>query len=290
MSEDQNTQTYYSTVDRLSDRARASFGSVTDGSGILTLIVLLSGVLSAIFFWQNAGAVFANVWAPAALALALAVGLLPNEGAFFGWKRIRAAKHDMTDKQLKATSYGITAAVAGSIFGTFALFVISFPYVPAEIVAYREWLAFVALGLPIMVQVGLTAWYAVNERATVENFEYAKLAAMGFDAFIKSEQARMQSIIEGQARALDRRLTSYGREVGEEEAERLLNGGARELLNMGSRGPAPAQNTDQTRARRLAQDPEQFSLVDWAEAAANGHGNGRTNGTGANFTQRPDGR
>jgi hypothetical protein len=129
----------------------------------------------------------------------------------------------------------------------------------------------------------------VNERATVENFEYAKLAAMGFDAFIKSEQARMQSIIEGQARALDRRLTSYGREVGEEEAERLLNGGARELLNMGSRGPAPDQNTE-TRARRLAQDPEQFSLVDWAEAAANGHGNGRTNGTGANFTQRPDGR
>lgn len=268
-------QQYYSTVDRLADRARASFGGITDGSGILTLIVLLSGVLSALFFWQNAGAVFANVWAPAALALALAVGLLPNEGAFFGWKRIRAAKHDMTAKQLKATNAGIVAAVAGSIFGTFALFVISFPYVPAEIVAYREWLAFIALGVPIMVQVGLTAWYAVNERRTVENFEYAKLSAMGFDAFIKSEQARMQSIIDGQAKALDRRLESYGREVGEEEADRLLTGGARELLNMGGRGEEPARE----RARRLASDPEQFSLVDWAES-------GHTNGNGANFTRR----
>ena len=46
----------------------------------------------------------------------------------------------------------------------------------------------------------------------------------------------------------------------------------------------PAQTqTDQERRERLT-EPATFSLVDLAEAAANGHSNG------ANFTQRPAGR
>lgn len=229
-----NTDTVYSTLDRLSDRAKASF---SDGGGsgaaILTGIVLLSGILSALFFWQNASAVFRNVWPPLAIILALAVGLLPNEGAFFGWRKIRETKHDMTQKQLDVTTTGIVAAVAGSIFGTFALFVISFPYVPAEILAYKDWLAFIALGLPIMVQVALAAKFSTNERATVENFEYAKLSAMGFNNFIKAEQARMQAIVDGQARALSELLESYGAVVGSRQADNLLRDGSQELLNMG---------------------------------------------------------
>lgn len=224
----------YSTVDRLSDQAQSAFANIT-GGGLLTAVILLSGVLSAIFFWQNSHLVFANVWPPAAIALGLAVGLVPAEGAFFGWKRIRQTKHDMTQQQLKATTWGLVMAVICSIFSTFALYVASFEYVPIEIKAYESWLVFLALSIPIVSQVAIYAWFAVNERTVVENHERAKLGAMGFDAWIRAEQARLQSIINGIDTALDRQLEQYGAEVGQREAGRILNEGARQLLAMGDR-------------------------------------------------------
>lgn len=258
MNDNQNNSTNYSQVDRLASKAESMFGRASDGGNVLTLIVLLSGVLSALFFWQNAGAVFANVWPPAAITLALAVGLLPNEGAFFGWKRIRTAKHDLTEDQLKATKWGLVSAVAGSIFGTFALFVISFPYVPAEILAYKEWFVFIALGVPIMIQVGISAYYSINERRTVENHEQAKLAAIGFDAYIRSEMARIAAIIEGQEMALDAKLKDYGAAVGANNADNMLSNGSRELLGMGNRPqiPAVASQTQQPNTQPAPQQPE----------------------------------
>ncbi len=223
----------YSTVDRLANKARAAGQGVGDGSVILTLIVLLSGVLSAIFFWQNAGAVFSGIWSPLALILALAVGLLFNEGAYFGWKRLRSSKRDLTTNQLWATKYGIVFAIAGSIFGTFALLTLNFSQVPAELALYRDWFAYTALVVPGMVQVSLTAYYAVNEQHVVENYETAKLAALGFDAYIRNEQARIQAIIDGMSAALDKQLEGYGQNVGADEAARLLAGGSQELLNIG---------------------------------------------------------
>lgn len=243
----------YSTTERLSSQARGRLANVS-GAGILSGVVFLSGVLSAIFFWQNSTLVFANVWPPAALALGLVVGLLPSEGAFFGWKMVRASKVDMTHQQLQATAAGLTASVITSIFSTFALFVASFQSVPAEIRAYSDWFVFLALSLPVIIQVTIYSRFAVNERSVVENFERSKLQALGFDAYIRQEQARIQAIINGMDRALDKQLESYGQRIGEQEAGAMLQDGSQALLNMGQH-PHPtgtavphqaAQDTPQT--------------------------------------------
>ena len=222
----------YSTTERLSSQARGRLANVS-GAGILSGVVFLSGVLSAIFFWQNSQLVFANVWPPAALALGLVVGLLPSEGAFFGWKMVRASKVDMTHQQLQATAAGLTASVITSIFSTFALFVASFQSVPAEIRAYSDWFVFLALSLPVIIQVTIYSRFAVNERSVVENFERSKLQALGFDAYIRQEQARIQAIINGMDQALDKQLEGYGQRIGEQEAGAMLQDGGQQLLNMG---------------------------------------------------------
>ena len=222
----------YSTTERLSSQARGRLANVS-GAGILSGVVFLSGVLSAIFFWQNSTLVFANVWPPAALALGLVVGLLPSEGAFFGWKMVRASKVDMTHQQLQATAAGLTASVITSIFSTFALFVASFQSVPAEIRAYSDWFVFLALSLPVIIQVTIYSRFAVNERSVVENFERSKLQALGFDAYIRQEQARIQAIINVMDQALDKQLEGYGQRIGEQEAGAMLQDGGQQLLNMG---------------------------------------------------------
>lgn len=225
----------YSTVEQLSSKARAAFAGGDGGSGnnILTSIILLSAMLSAIFFWSFSKSVFVNVYPPAALALGLIVGLLPAEGAFFGWRRIRESKADLTSQQLRATTAGLIAAVVCSVFSTIALFVATVPFVPADVAQYSDWLVFLALAIPTPLQVVIIARYAINERGTVENHERAKLAAMGFDAWIMAEQARMQAIIDGINLALDERLRTYGEEVGSQQAQNILNEGRQALLDMG---------------------------------------------------------
>lgn len=228
------SKTIHSKTSELSSRARTAFGAATgSGHSLLTAVVILSGLLSAIFFWQNSQRIFANVWPPAALILGLLVGLIPAEGAFFGWKRVRATKADMTTSQLSATTAGIVTAVASSIFSTFALFVMSFDTVPAEIRQYNDWLVFLALSIPVIMQVAIYAWYTTNERAVVENHERAKLSAMGFNAYIQMEQARLMAVIQGMQTALDAQLEQYGAATGGAEADRLLHDGSQTLLNMG---------------------------------------------------------
>lgn len=220
----------HSTVDELSSRAKTVFGGNGQGNTILTNIVLLSGVLSAIFFWTFSKNVFVNVYPPAALVLGLVVGILPTEGAFFGWRRVRASKSDLTSNQLKATTTGLIAAVACSVFSTIALFVATVPFVPADIAAYADWMIFLSLAIPTPLQVCIIAFYSVHERSTIENHERSKLSAMGFDGYIKAEQARMMAIIAGMNAALDSQLEAYGTRVGHEQAGSLLENGQRALL------------------------------------------------------------
>ena len=238
----------YSTTDRLSSKARSGAGERGSGGALLDGIVILSGVLSAIFFWSFSQNVFVNVYPPVALLLGLIVGLMPAEGAFFGWKRIRATKTNLTSSQLTATSWGLVAAVVCSIFSTIALFVATVPFVPADIAAYADWLVFLSLAIPTPLQVSIIAYYSINERSTVENHERAKLQALGFDAWVKAEAARMQSIIDGINIALDKQLESYGRNIGEQEAGQMLNDGGRELLGMGQ--PVNNHHTPQTAVSR----------------------------------------
>jgi hypothetical protein len=230
----------HSTVDELSGRAQAIFGGRGQGNGTLNNIVILSGVLSAIFFWSFSKNVFVNVYPPLALILGLVVGLLPAEGAFFGWRRILATKPDLTSKQIKATNAGLIAAVASSVFSTIALFVATVPFVPADIAAYADWLIFLSLSIPTPLQLCIIAYYSVNERATVENHERSKLSAMGFDGYIKAEQARMMAIIAGMNAALDSQLEAYGQRVGTEQAGSLLERGQQALLAVANGNGQPA--------------------------------------------------
>lgn len=261
----------YSTTDRLSSKARSGAGEQGSGGALLDGIVILSAILSAIFFWTFSKNVFVNVYPPAALLLGLIVGLMPAEGAFFGWKRVRATKTNLTTKQLSATKWGLITAVACSVFSTIALFVATVPFVPADIAAYADWLVFLSLAIPTPLQVCIIAYYSINERATVENHERAKLQALGFDAWVKAEAARMQSIIDGINIALDKQLEGYGQKIGAQEAQQMLNDGGQQLLQMGQQ---PTQPTGTAVPHQPAQAAPQTAV---------------SQGNGVNPTQRYNG-
>lgn len=229
---DQQNTEMNQTVDNLARQANSRFGGGTGGMAILTGIVVLSGVLSAIFFWENSAQVFVRVWPPAALLLGLAVGLLPSEGAFFGWKKVRESKTEMTTWQMRMTGAGIGFAVFFSIFSTFALFVSSFPDVPQSILQYRSWFTFIALAVPILVQFSLFAVFVVNETAVIQNHQRAKVGALRFDSLIRFEQARVMSALLGMEAELNRQLNSYGAQVGTDNANSFLGDRPRTLTDM----------------------------------------------------------
>lgn len=228
-----NDRSIYTTTDRLSDKAAATFSGGGGGDLMLSLIMIMSGILSAIYFWKNAGLMFSGVPDYISLPLALACGFLPNEYAFFAWRWSRTEKQNMTAVQVFMTGIGASLGTAGSLLGTVALFITSLQIVPAELVEIRTWLAFLALSFPMLAQVVCIAIYNLAERRTVQNHERSKLAAMGFDAWTKFEQARIQSIIDGMGSALDQQLGGYGSRAGRGEAGKFLDDKGRELLDMG---------------------------------------------------------
>lgn len=223
----------YGLVERLASKADGDYRAEGGSPWMMTVIVVLSGILSGIFFWQNSARVFSGVHPTLALVLALLVGLLPNEGAFFAWKQVRATRRNLTSQQLRATAAGIVFAVAGAVFGTLAMFVTGLARVPELLQNNEDWLVFVALGVPIVVQVVIYAYFSVHERSTVENYENARLSAMGFNAYVKAEKARMQAIIDGLHGALEEKLGDYGALTGVEQADAMLRGAPRRLLAFG---------------------------------------------------------
>ena len=229
----------YSIVDQFSAKARSGLGG--GNSGILTMMMLLSAVLSSLFFWQNSTLVFRDVWPPLALFLGLAVGLIPSEGAFFGWKQVRSSKLNMTKAQLSATTAGIVTAVVCSVFSTLALYVVSFSQVPNEIAQYRDWMVFLSLSIPLVCQVAIFAWFSVNERDVVENHERAKLEVIKFNNHIKNEQAKLAAVMIGLKSELEKQLKVYGASVGRDEAGKFLEDGQgpSSAANGSASGPPP---------------------------------------------------
>lgn len=221
----------YSRIEQLNNKAKRAFESGSSGSYWLTSVIILSGILSAIFFWHNSQLVFSDIQPPEmGLLLGLLVGLVPAEGAFFGWKHVRGTKVDLTKKQVKATTVGLFTAVACSVFSTFALFVASFEYVPESLQELDTWLVFLALSIPLVAQVIIYSVFAIGERTVEENKQHAELSAMGFDAWMKMEKARIQAIIDGAEAELDNQLESYGATQGRSEASRILGQSAAQLI------------------------------------------------------------
>lgn len=235
-----NEQT--SRIDRLRKSANSRLDSTTTGTSILTGIIILSGVLSAVFFWRHSTAVFAGLPPLLATALGLAIGLLPSEGAFFGWKRIRATKTTMTAEQMKSSKAGLWAAVAFAVTNVIAIFVTSFSDLPAQVQQLSGWIAFFALMLPIPVQFLLYAHFVINEQEVKENHLNAKLAALMFNAYISGEEARIGALLDGMDAELEATLPEYGALAGRENAARALRDGRRDVVGQYYSGPPAARD------------------------------------------------
>ena len=60
------------TIDKLATASRKRFQSATAGVGILTTVIVLSAILSAVFFWRHSATVFTGLPVVMATGLALA--------------------------------------------------------------------------------------------------------------------------------------------------------------------------------------------------------------------------
>ena len=225
------------TIDKLATASRKRFQSATAGVGILTTVIVLSAILSAVFFWRHSATVFSGLPVVMATALGLAIGLIPSEGAFFGWKRIRATKQDMTKSQLRASEVGLWAAVGFAVTNVIAIFISSFSGIPAAIQQLSGWIVFFALMLPIPTQFILYAWFVISEQSVVENHNAAKLNALAHAAFIKTEEARMEAVIQGAEAQLAAMLGDYGATVGRAQADSALRDGKQDVLSRFYNGP-----------------------------------------------------
>jgi hypothetical protein len=217
-------------VEKMRQSVKRRFDSSTAGTWILTSIFVLSGILSAIFFWRHSAAVFSGLPIALSTALGLAIGLVPSELAFFGWKRIRATKVDLTKNQLKASEGGMWAAIGFAVTNVIAIFVSSFSGVPAAIQQVTVWITFFALMIPIPAQLLLYSWFVVNEQSVVENHANAKLAALAHAAFIRGEEARIGAVLQGIDDELERTLAGYGASTGSAEAGRILRDGKQDIV------------------------------------------------------------
>ena len=225
------------TIDKLATASRKRFQSATAGVGILTTVIVLSAILSAVFFWRHSATVFSGLPVVMATALGLAIGLIPSEGAFFGWKRIRATKQDMTKSQLRSSEVGLWAAVGFAVTNVIAIFISSFSGIPAAIQQLSGWIVFFALMLPIPTQFILYAWFVISEQSVVENHNAAKLNALAHAAFIKTEEARMEAVIQGAEAQLAAMLGDYGATVGRAQADSALRDGKQDVLSRFYNGP-----------------------------------------------------
>lgn len=200
------------------------------GTGIMIAIIVLSAILSAIFFWKHSQAVFAGLPSIAAVTLGLLVGLVPSEGAFFGWKKIRQTKEDMTKWQLKTSAAGLWSGVLFAVMNVVSLFVTSFPEIPLAVQEVAPWLALIALLLPIPTQFLLYAAFVTNEQSVIESAQRARLNAATHSAAVLAEEARIGAVLEGMDAELNESLDEYGATTGRENAQTALRSGVRDMV------------------------------------------------------------
>ena len=264
---------------------------------VLVLVGLaISAILTVIYLMLLVDAA-AGLPAPYGLLFGLLVGvvaIVPAELALVIW-RARLASDDTITRAQRVTA--VLAMIAAGVFSsltTSSFFSYFLPQLfPASYMAIAPALNVGAIVGSWVVFILAIVAYSVGSRQTQQNLSQAKAHQAVFDArmtVLKSAAEAIRIEAENMVKQMDDAgvfrhdaqtliLASLGMDDG-----RLSALPAQTQTDQGS---AEQDNTDQDRARRLAQDPEQFSLVDWAETAANGHGNGHINGTSANFTQRP---
>lgn len=211
-----------SLVDDLVRQVEQDFGATAKGEHGLNVLVALSSICSAVFFYMYGGHVFAGIWPPAAWALTLACGLLPTEYAYLCWRDIRKNKTAMTRIQLTSSSLGIAVAVGFAVVSTIALMVAGFPDAPADIKAYIPWLSLICIAAPLPLQFALLAMFELGDRVVVENFARARAHAVRFGALMHFNMAKVAATLIGMKKQLARELRGYGDVTGERGAARLL--------------------------------------------------------------------
>ena len=129
----------------------------------------------------------------------------------------------MTKSQLRASEVGLWAAVGFAVANVMAIFISSFGGIPVAVQQVSGWIVFFALMLPIPTQFILYAWFVISEQSVVENHNTAKLNALAHAAYIKTEEASMEAVIQWAETALKYQLEHYWTGVGAEKSTpRLL--------------------------------------------------------------------
>lgn len=274
-------------ADRYRENVKRHMEGGSRGTIVMVSIFILSAILSALFFWRHSTGVFAGTPWIFATVLGLLVGLVPSEGAFFGWKDIQKKKEDMTGAQVSASNTGMWLGIIFSVMNITGLFLTSFPGVPPAVQEITPWLALIALALPIPAQLILFARFSTNEQSVIEARQKARLNAAKHSAAINAEEARIGALLEGMDAELELSLDGYGQETGRENAQTALTSGVRNIMdgfyarlhNRQSPAALPASSAAQPAATQddiaaalmamLAANPHLLSLARPADSVGN---------------------
>lgn len=213
------------SIEKLAKATARRASAVNSGTIVFTAIIAVSALLSAIFFWRHSSQVFAGLPVLLATVFGLVIGLLPSEGAFFGWKAVRKANEDkMTGQQMTASDIGLWAGVAFAVGNIVAVFITSFPEVPQAIRDLADWMVFIALLLPIPTQFICYALFVMGDAEVQEGHRKSVLNAARARAMHLAELARIGAVMNAAEAKLQAELPAYGESAAAEEVARLLAG------------------------------------------------------------------
>lgn len=248
-------------------------------SALVNVGLAISAVLTVIYLMLLVDDA-AGLPSPYGLLFGLLVGvvaIVPAELALVIWRARLAADDTIT------TAQRVTAVVAMLAAGMFSALTTSsfFSYFLPQLFP----LSYMAVAPALNVGAIVGSWvvfilaivaYSIGSRQTQQNLSQAKAHQAVFDARMTVLKSAAEAI-RIEAEAMVKQMDDAG--VFRDDAQNLIL--ASLGMDDGRLASLPAQTqTDQERRERLT-EPATFSLVDLAEAAANGHQNG------ANFTQRP---
>ncbi len=239
------------------------FGSVNlMGEWFLTIGVILSGVLSGIFFFQNTGKALEGIHPILAGGLGVVVGLWFSEGMLIAWHNIQTNKQDTTGLQLAVIWLGLATAALSSVFSTFAFFT-SFEIVPPAIQNRQDGFVFLALLIPTACQILIYASYKATDRKTIDNLEKARLSVLEFQTFIETQKALTQAARRGQQKRIEAMLDDWGDDVGFNRADRWLDDGKTRIFTNLTDEEKAAK--DRLRQRLNSNDAGRGRFEWWAE-------------------------
>lgn len=220
-------------VSELNRRAEIEM-SDGDGFNLLDVLLVLSALVSGIFFWTNSGGVFAvTPFAIANNAMAVAFGVTGSEGAFFGWRRYRKDKRNMTSQQLNISTIGAMVSILTSGLTTLAAIMLNNTFVPETLAQYRDGIVLLAIAFPLVAQTGLAMLFALFSQDTVENFKRAQNEVLVFNQKMELETARIMSLVDTTNDYFEKGIDEYRQKIAPKLAETLFNEGAGAVLNFG---------------------------------------------------------